>query len=92
MITVAILVNGKPLMARSAVNKSEKNEAGETRYSVDDGSTVWHKTSDGVVALAKKLLETLVEDTERPPGPRLMCSHVASPHNLTRCIKCGEKF
>lgn len=62
MITVAILINGNPIMARSAVNKGCKNEKGETRYRCDDGSHIMHKREDGAVKLAKKLLDTIVEN------------------------------
>jgi len=62
MITVAILINGQPIMARSATNKSDENDKGETRYLVDDGSVVWHDPEKGAVALAIKLLKTIKED------------------------------
>lgn len=58
MITVAILINGQPIMARSAVNKGDVND-GYTRYEVDDGSTVFHKREDGAVPLAIELLKLL---------------------------------
>ena len=32
MFTVAILVNGQPILARSAVNQIERNDKGETLY------------------------------------------------------------
>lgn len=62
MITVAILINGNPLVARNAVNKSEVNDQGETKYLADDGTVVWHKRSDGSVVLAHKLLELIKND------------------------------
>lgn len=61
MLTVAILINGHPLMARSAVNTASQNTKGETLYKVDDGSIVAHKREDGAVALAIKLLKTIKE-------------------------------
>jgi len=60
MLTVAILINGNPLMARSAVN-SGCQEGEATIYKVDDGSTILHEPADGAVALAHKLLDTIVE-------------------------------
>ncbi len=61
MITVAILVNGKPLIARAAVNRNEKNDAGETKYETDAGDIVWHAAGAGAVALGQKLLATIKE-------------------------------
>jgi hypothetical protein len=63
MITVAILINGNPVMARSAVNTGEIDPAtGRTRYRVDDGSDVWHHPEQGAVVLAQMLLHTLREE------------------------------
>lgn len=39
MLTVAILINGQPIMARSAVNRGRTRE-GKTEYRVDDGSII----------------------------------------------------
>lgn len=61
MISVAIMINGHPIMARSAVNKTEVNEEGKTRYACDDGTNIWHYPSDGAVTLAKKMLDTIKE-------------------------------
>lgn len=66
MLTVAILINGQPIMARSAVNTGKRlvNEVEgvrETIYDVDDGSQVHHDPDDGAVALAIKLLGTIKE-------------------------------
>ncbi len=60
MITVAILINGNPLMARSATNISGGNK-GVQKYKVDDGQIIEHRYEDGVVVLAKKLLDTIKE-------------------------------
>ena len=60
MITVAILINGHPIMARSATNKSPKAQI-RVRYDVDDGSVIYHDRKDGAVVLAKKLLDTIKE-------------------------------
>jgi len=59
MITVAILINGNPITARSAVRGSGKN--GSFEYIVDTGERVTHNLDDGTVALAKKLLDTIKE-------------------------------
>lgn len=61
MISVVILINGQPIIARSAVNR--RAELGV--YVVDDGSHVEHNPDDGAVALAIKLLQTVKE-----PPPR----------------------
>jgi len=62
MITVSILINGNPLMARSAVNKGDVDNMGRARYACDDGTHIRHNPGDGAVALAKKMLDTIVED------------------------------
>jgi len=61
VITVAILINGQPIAARSAVNTGRTDGEGFTEYSVDDGSTVLHRRGDGAVELAMKLLDTIRE-------------------------------
>lgn len=62
MITVAILINGQPIVAKNAVNQAEENEHGETKYLTDAGEVIWHKRSDGARVLAKKLLDTIRND------------------------------
>jgi hypothetical protein len=61
MITVAILINGEPLMARSAVNTGERNDKGETLYKVDSGELIAHARHLGAVPLAQKMLDTIQE-------------------------------
>jgi len=61
MLTVAILINGNPIMARSAVNQNREVD-GKTVYKVDDGSEVLHDPDDGAVELAKMLLGTIIEE------------------------------
>lgn len=61
MITVAILINGQPIMARSAVNQVEQNALGETLYLLDDGTKVYHKREAGAVKLAIKMLKKIKE-------------------------------
>ena len=53
MLTVAILVNGNPLVARSATRIKEGV------YKCDDGTVIEHKFEDGAVDLAKKMLDTI---------------------------------
>lgn len=60
MITVAIFINGAPIISRSAVNKGT-DENGMTKYEVDDGKVIMHKRSEGAIALAKKLLKGVKE-------------------------------
>ena len=63
MITVAILINGNPIMARSATNSGKVLANGSTVYNVDDGKTVRHHQEKGAVKLAIKLLNTIKEQT-----------------------------
>ena len=58
MITVAILINGNPILARSATNVADLDN-GECKYRVDTGDTIRHRPDDGAVALAHKLLDTI---------------------------------
>lgn len=70
MFTVAILVNGRPIYARTAVNQTQRNDKGETQYRTDCGRIVWHNYDEGAVALAHKLLDTIDLRTDRDPsGP-----------------------
>lgn len=64
MISVAIMINGNPIMARSAVNKGEvdKNRP-ECVYKLDDGTEIIHDPDDGAVKLAIEMLETIKEQT-----------------------------
>lgn len=62
MITVSILINGNPVLTRSAVNRTpERGDDKPCRYQVDDGSFIMHKRSDGAVVLAHKLLDKIKE-------------------------------
>ncbi len=58
MITVAILINGQPIMSRAAVNRRELPD-GRCLYELDDGSTLNHRRDDGAVLLAIEMLKTL---------------------------------
>lgn len=59
MITVTISINGTALYTRSARNMGEKNDKGETKYEVDDGTVIWHKRDYGAIVLAKEMLDTV---------------------------------
>ena len=59
MITVAILINGKTVMARSAWRLTWKTPEGLANYHCDTGDIIEHHPDDGVVALAHKLLDTI---------------------------------
>lgn len=61
MITVAILINGQPITARSAVNTGHVLGNGCTVYHVDDGTKIHHRREDGAVKLAMKMLKTIRE-------------------------------
>lgn len=60
MLTVAILINGNPIMARSATNTLEETPEGHV-YLCDTGEKIVHRRDAGAVALAKKLLDTIKE-------------------------------
>jgi DnaJ-class molecular chaperone len=64
MITVAIFINGNLIMARSAVNKRCADSMGRVCYSVDGGSHIRHNPGDGYVVLAKKMLDSIVEERQ----------------------------
>lgn len=62
MITVAILINGNPIVARCAINQDRTNDKGETEYLTDSGETIWHARDEGAVALAHRLLDMIRND------------------------------
>lgn len=62
MITVAILINGHPVVAKNAVNQSWQDAEGRTKYLTDSGEVLWHKRGEGAVVLAKALLDTIRND------------------------------
>ena len=61
MITVAILINGNPIMARSATNTLVETATGEHIYFCDSGEKIKHKRDAGAVSLAIKMLKTIKE-------------------------------
>jgi hypothetical protein len=63
MLSVVILINGNPIMARSATNQESVNSQGEIKYQVDDGSFIFHRPEDGAVKLAQMLLSTIKESS-----------------------------
>lgn len=60
MITVTIAINGKAILARSAVN-TLRERAGHAIYEVDDGTVIAHRREAGAVPLAIKMLKTIKE-------------------------------
>jgi len=60
MISVSIMINGNPIMARSAVRGISDGEGGYN-YKLDDGQVIQHNMDDGAVKLAIKMLETIKE-------------------------------
>lgn len=60
MITVAILINGQPIMARSAHRILGKEDE-QCIYACDDGSKIMHIPTDGAIKLAIKMLKTIKE-------------------------------
>ena len=64
MITVAILINGNPIMARSAhrIADGDKDENKPATYKLDSGKIVKHFPDDGAVTLAKKLLDDIEDE------------------------------
>jgi len=61
MISVAISINGTPILARSARNTGTQTDDGYTLYIVDDGTVLKHKPKDGAVVLAKQMLDCILK-------------------------------
>lgn len=68
MITVSISINGEPIYARTAVNRLKELDC----YVLDTGERILHNPEDGAVALAIKMLHTIMDD----------------PDELTMCKNC----
>lgn len=64
MISVAIMINGNPIIARSAVNEGEGRGSNKCRYRLDDGSNIMHHPNDGAVKLAIEMLKTIKEQSK----------------------------
>lgn len=62
MLTVAILINGNPIVAKNAINQGRYGEQGKTAYKTDSGEIIYHDPDEGAVVLAKKLLDTIRND------------------------------
>ena len=61
MISVVILVNGYPIMARSAFRLTDNGEDMDNDYQVDTGEILRHVPLNGAVPLCKALLDTIKE-------------------------------
>lgn len=59
MISVVILINGNPIMARSCVNTEKQTPDGSCIYRSDTGEQIIHNQKDGAVKLAMKMLRTI---------------------------------
>jgi hypothetical protein len=93
MLTVAILINGQPIMARSAVNTGKVLGDGCVVYVVDDGSKIHHRPENGAVKLAEKLLKTIKEQkasNAKVRGPEAALSPEA-PSRLAGSAATGHE-
>ena len=61
MISVMILINGNPIMGRSAVNSGKIDAKGKHIYNIDDGSVIHHNQDTGAAVLAIKMLKLIKE-------------------------------
>lgn len=63
MITVAVLINGQVVYARTAVNttKGKYISDKENTYQLDTGEEIKHKPDHGAVILCKRMLDTIKE-------------------------------
>jgi len=61
MITISVLINGHPILTRSASRIA--GEEGEIcTYKIDTGKIIKHNYDKGFVPLVKKMLGTIDED------------------------------
>lgn len=81
MIGVYITINGTTIFARTAVNRLKEHGV----YVADDGSRIEHNPDDGAIVLAKKLLDTIVDD----PDEVSLCTNC---YCMTHTVqgKCGK--
>jgi hypothetical protein len=63
LITVAILINGQPIVVKTAVNVGRSKD-GAHKYICDGGDIIWHNRDDGAVELARQLLDTIRNDNK----------------------------
>lgn len=90
MLTVAILVNGNPIMARSATNTG-RAITGKIVYQVDDGSEILHDPEEGAVRLAVMLLGTIREQgVETEKAEKSQPIHRPTSTRV-RCPVCGDQ-
>ena len=62
MMSVSILINGKAIYTRTAVNvRRAKFPQRGCIYKLDTGQEIVHDPDEGGVALARKMLNTIVE-------------------------------
>lgn len=62
MMTVAILVNGEPLYSRTIHRIVDIDQGNGMRcYELDDGTRMWHNPKDGIIELAKKALDHIIQ-------------------------------
>ena len=68
MITIAVSIDGNPIYVRTAVNTSPPEALGteNNHYLLDTGKFLKHKPTEGVIVLAKKMLDTVVEVGAKP--------------------------
>jgi len=59
MLNITIHVNGQTVYSRSARNIDDTDKI--NKYQCDDGSIIEHNPDDGIVLLAKKMLDTITE-------------------------------
>ena len=61
MISVMILINGNPIIGRSAVRKKDEIGLKEnlSEYKLDCGTKVLHNPNDGAIPLAIKMLKAI---------------------------------
>jgi hypothetical protein len=62
MITVSILINNQPIFTRSARNQSVKNKKGQTLYTTDCDTDIWHDSELGAIPLVKKMLDCINDE------------------------------
>jgi hypothetical protein len=62
MITVSISFNGNILYARSARRQEAIKSHKPNTYKTDAGEIIEHNYDEGVIPLAKKILDTIKED------------------------------
>lgn len=61
MVTVTISINERTIFARSARRVEEGKDDAPNTYLVDDGRRILHHSNDGVLTLAKTMLEGITE-------------------------------